>query len=67
MVIPASGGIGAYHAAMRLGFIALGFSGEIGLTFAILVHTPHTFIALGLGLISFIMAYFEKRKTIAKL
>ena len=67
MVIPASGGIGAYHAAMRLGFIALGFSGEVGLTFAFLVHTPHTFIALGLGLISFIMAYFEKRKVIAKL
>ena len=67
MVIPASGGIGAYHAAMRLGFIALGFSGEVGLTFAFLVHTPHTFIALSLGLISFIMAYFEKRKAIAKL
>ncbi|MRI63730.1 UPF0104 family protein [Ornithobacterium rhinotracheale] len=62
MVIPASGGIGAYHSAMRLGFIVLGFSKEVGVTFAFLVHTPHTLIALGLGLISFILAYFDKKK-----
>ncbi|MGV4529379.1 lysylphosphatidylglycerol synthase transmembrane domain-containing protein [Ornithobacterium rhinotracheale] len=61
MVIPASGGIGAYHSAMRLGFIVLGFSKEVGVTFAFLVHTPHTLIALGLGLISFVLAYFDKK------
>lgn len=62
MVIPASGGIGAYHGAMRIGFIVLGLSGELGLTFGFLVHTPHTLIALLLGLISFVIIYREKRK-----
>lgn len=63
MVIPASGGFGAYHSAMKLGFIVLGFNGEIGLTFAFLVHTPHTLIALALGLISLIMISIEKSRT----
>lgn len=62
MVIPASGGIGAYHSAMRLGFVILGFSPEIGLSFAFLVHTPHTLIAIVLGIISLIMGYLAKRK-----
>ncbi|SZD71713.1 Uncharacterised protein family (UPF0104) [Candidatus Ornithobacterium hominis] len=55
MMIPASGGIGAYHAAMRLGFITLGFSAETGLAFGFLVHTPHTLISLFLGLLAFIL------------
>ncbi|MCT7903699.1 Uncharacterised protein family (UPF0104) [Candidatus Ornithobacterium hominis] len=55
MMIPASGGVGAYHAAMRLGFITLGFSAETGLAFGFLVHTPHTLISLFLGLLAFIL------------
>ncbi|MGI9526186.1 MAG: lysylphosphatidylglycerol synthase transmembrane domain-containing protein [Weeksellaceae bacterium] len=62
MVIPASGGIGAFHSALRLGFIALGMGKEIGVTFAFLVHTPHTLIALILGLISLVMMPLAKRK-----
>lgn len=54
MIIPANGGIGSYHAAMRLGFITLGFSAETGIAFGFLVHTPHTLISLVLGLISLI-------------
>lgn len=65
MVIPASGGIGAYHAAMRLGFVALGLGSEIGLTFAFLVHTPHTLIALLLGLISIVLMAIEKRRNLS--
>lgn len=61
MVIPASGGIGAYHAAMRLGLVLLGLSGETGLSFAFLVHTPHTLIALFLGVLSFILSFLDKR------
>lgn len=64
MIIPASGGIGAFHSALRIGFIALGMGKEIGVTFAFLVHTPHTLIALVLGLISLVMISIEKRKTI---
>ena len=60
MVIPASGGIGAFHSAMRLGFIVLGLGSEIGVTFGFLVHTPHTLIALILGLISIAMMSFNK-------
>ncbi|MXV38602.1 flippase-like domain-containing protein [Flavobacteriaceae bacterium Ap0902] len=64
MVIPASGGIGAYHSALGIGFLAIGLSKEIGVTFAFLVHTPHTLIALILGLISLVMMSLEKSKSI---
>lgn len=64
MVIPASGGIGAFHSAMRIGFIALGLGGEIGVTFGFLVHTPHTLIALILGLISLVMMSVEKSNSL---
>lgn len=62
MVIPASGGIGAFHSAMRLGFIVLGLGSEIGVTFGFLVHTPHTLIALLLGLISLVGISIETSK-----
>lgn len=60
MIIPASGGIGAFHSAMRLGFIVLGLGSEIGVVFGFLVHTPHTLIALLLGGISLVMMSIEK-------
>lgn len=60
MIIPASGGIGAFHSAMRLGFIVLGLGSEIGVIFGFLVHTPHTLIALILGGISLVMMSIEK-------
>ena len=62
MVIPASGGIGAFHSAMRLGFVVLGLGSEIGVIFGFLVHTPHTLIALLLGGISLTMISLEKAK-----
>ncbi|MDO5656492.1 MAG: lysylphosphatidylglycerol synthase transmembrane domain-containing protein [Flavobacteriaceae bacterium] len=62
MVIPASGGIGAFHSAMRLGFEVLGLGGDVGVNFAFLVHTPHALIALVLGLICLSFIYSEKRK-----
>lgn len=60
MIIPASGGIGAFHSAMRLGFIVLGLGSEIGVIFGFLVHTPHMLIALLLGGISLVMMSIEK-------
>lgn len=60
MIIPASGGIGAFHSAMRLGFIVLGLGSEIGVIFGFLVHTPHTLIALILGGVSLVMMSIEK-------
>ncbi|MDG4949910.1 flippase-like domain-containing protein [Weeksellaceae bacterium KMM 9724] len=66
MIIPASGGIGAFHSAMRLGFIVLGLGSEIGVIFGFLVHTPHTLIALILGGISLVMMSIEKSSKKAK-
>ena len=66
MIIPASGGIGAFHSAMRLGFIVLGLGSEIGVIFGFLVHTPHTLIALLLGGVSLVMMSIEKSSKKAK-
>lgn len=60
MMVPASGGIGAYHFAMKLGIGALFFSvgstfeqgAEIGLSYAFISHTLQLFIMLTMGLIS---------------
>ncbi|MDO5510499.1 MAG: lysylphosphatidylglycerol synthase transmembrane domain-containing protein [Weeksellaceae bacterium] len=60
MVVPASGGIGSFHAAMRLGFVILGMSPELGVTFGFLVHTPHMFLSLISGL--FAMGYLAMQR-----
>ncbi|MBS1549197.1 MAG: flippase-like domain-containing protein [Bacteroidetes bacterium] len=60
MMIPASGGIGAFHFALKIGigalFISLGKSFEegaaIGLSYAFLSHTMQMVIMLIMGLIS---------------
>jgi hypothetical protein len=60
MMVPASGGIGAYHFAMKLGIGALFFSvgstfeqgAEIGLSYAFISHTLQLVIMLTMGLIS---------------
>ncbi len=60
MMVPASGGIGAYHFAMKLGisalFLSMGRSAEagaeIGLSYAFLSHTMQLVIMLVMGGIS---------------
>lgn len=60
MMVPASGGIGAYHFALKLGIGALFFSvgktfeqgAEIGLSYAFISHTLQLFIMLTMGVIS---------------
>lgn len=60
MMVPASGGIGAYHLALKLGvmglFLAWGkdpeAGAEVGLSYAFLSHTLQLFIMLSMGLIS---------------
>lgn len=60
MMVPASGGIGAFHFAMKLGISALFLSmgkdakegGEIGLSYAFISHTMQMVIMLVMGLIS---------------
>ncbi|WKS94601.1 lysylphosphatidylglycerol synthase transmembrane domain-containing protein [Riemerella columbina] len=60
MMVPASGGIGAFHFALKLGFmalfIALGQSpeegGQVGLSYAFISHTMQLVIMLVMGVIS---------------
>lgn len=70
MLVPASGGIGAFHLAMKIGFGALFLSlgktaseGEtIGLHYAFLSHTMQLFVMFFMGLISIFALAKEKRK-----
>lgn len=60
MMVPASGGIGAFHFALKLGIMALFLStgrnpeegGEVGLSYAFISHTMQLVIMLVMGVIS---------------
>ncbi|MFC6268429.1 lysylphosphatidylglycerol synthase transmembrane domain-containing protein [Frigoriflavimonas asaccharolytica] len=60
MMVPASGGIGAFHAALKLGigalFLSMGLSfeegAEVGLAYAFISHTMQLVIMIVLGLLS---------------
>lgn len=69
MMVPASGGIGAFHFALKLGisalFLSMGKSAEegaeIGLSYAFLSHTMQLVIMLLMGIISIPMLAKAKR------
>ncbi len=60
MMVPASGGIGAFHLALKFGIMALYLSmgknpeegGEVGLSYAFISHTMQLVIMLVLGAVS---------------
>lgn len=60
MMVPASGGIGAFHLALKFGIMALFLSmgknpeegGEVGLSYAFISHTMQLVIMVVLGVIS---------------
>lgn len=60
MMIPASGGIGAFHLALKIGIMALFLSsgknpeegGEVGLSYAFISHTMQLVIMIVMGIIS---------------
>lgn len=63
MVLPAPGGIGSYHWAVKLGFIALGMSGTLGFAVANVIWLSQTGMIIvggGIGYL-FLMAYQIKR------
>ena len=74
MMVPASGGIGAYHGAMMIGFsalfLSLGKSAEegkdIGYSYALLSHGLQMVIMIIMGLISIIMLAKNKKKATSK-
>ena len=74
MIIPASGGIGAFNLAMKYGFMALFISmgksgelgGEIGLTYSFISLPLQIIIMLSMGLISIPMLARARNKVVGK-
>ena len=74
MLVPASGGIGAYHIAMMIGFSALFLSlgrspeegKEVGYSYALLSHTLQLVIMIVMGLISIVMLAKSKKRIAVK-
>ena len=62
MVFPSPGGTGSYHYAIKLGFLALGMSGELGLKFATIVWFTQTIMVIFTGGIGFIAVTLAKVK-----
>jgi len=73
MLVPASGGLGAYHGAMMIGFSALFLSlgrsseegKEVGYSYALLSHTLQLVIMIVMGLISIVMLARSKKRTVS--
>lgn len=74
MMVPASGGIGAFHFALKLGIMALFLSmgkspeqgGEVGLSYAFISHTMQLVIMVVLGIISVPVLAKERNEMISK-
>lgn len=62
MVAPVPGGMGAYHGAIMIGLFLLGIPKEIGLSFAVIVHTTQTLVAIISGPIAIFMTSIAKGK-----
>lgn len=62
IVIPVPGGIGAYHYLVSNAMVVLGFSHEIGLGFATIVHSAQTLMLFGTGAIAMFVLYLERRR-----
>ncbi len=74
MMVPASGGIGAFHFALKLGIMALFLSmgknpeegGEVGLSYAFISHTMQLVIMVVMGVISVPVLAKERAKLLSK-
>lgn len=74
MMVPASGGIGAFHFALKLGVSALFLSmgknpvegAEVGLSYAFISHTLQIVIMLLMGLISIPMLAKSRKQNLTK-
>ena len=74
MMVPASGGIGAFHFALKLGIMALFLSmgknpeegGEVGLSYAFISHTMQMVIMIVMGIISIPMLAKARNELVKK-
>lgn len=62
MVLPAPGGIGAYHAAVIAGLTALEIDGNVARSFAVVIHMAQTVMMVTTGLFALIALSFNRRK-----
>lgn len=63
MLIPTQGGIGSYHFMSKIGFEALGYSGQAGLTFAWISWVGKTILEMVVGAIGFLIVTTRKIKS----
>jgi hypothetical protein len=62
-IVPAQGGIGAYHLITALGLTLYSIPREVGLTYATLSHGAQTIMLIVLGLISFMILFAVQRRS----
>jgi len=64
MVFPSPGGTGSYQFAVKLAFITLGFSGDVGLKFATIVWFTQTIMFIIAGSIAAVSLFLARRDQI---
>jgi uncharacterized protein (TIRG00374 family) len=62
MVIPAPGGIGAYHYVVITSLVFIGIENDVATAFATIVHSAQTLMVLLTGIMASAMLYVIKRK-----
>ena len=62
MVLPAPGGIGSYHWAVSLGFVAVGFVGDVGFAVANVVWLTQTAMIVVTGGLGYIMLFLHRMR-----
>jgi uncharacterized membrane protein YbhN (UPF0104 family) len=62
MIIPAPGGIGAYHGAVMLGFVALGYNEELGLAVANVIWLTQTLMIVFTGGVAYLALMWYRIK-----
>ena len=63
-IVPAQGGIGAYHYITALGLTLYAIPREVGLTYATITHAAQMFMLILLGLISFMILFAIQKKSL---
>ncbi len=62
-IVPAQGGIGAYHYVVALGLTLYAIPREVGLTYATITHGAQMIMLILLGAISFMILFSFQRKS----
>ena len=65
IIVPVPGGIGAYHYLVVLAMGFLSIPQDDAMSFATLVHSTQTLMAIVTGILALIFLYFERRKLTA--